>query len=213
MANQLAVDQSVDSDLIWAISPGHTSSFGRLVMFEKVFILASLIKPAEFSATNMDSFFQMERAPGELVDTSFIESESMATDIRSLENFDVSENSIVEMGNRDRILCTHISSGRSTRYMLMDATRLILVSPDMTKPGFGIVKFFIELRRVQRISVDKTDERILNLIVPGDPAPILLGFEDVKRSFLALTHLETRRIDIRRKIFEKIKKYISSYNH
>jgi hypothetical protein len=203
-------------DETWSIppfGPGEINSpRGREIMFIKFFSLLSIVKG---TVPVPDVFFGSRPSPTSGVDAEFIESESMATDIVSSASgsgvpIDATENTIVELGNRDRVLCTHISSGRSTRYMLMDLTRLVLVSPDLTQPGFGVVRLLIPLRKVKCIQVDKTDDRILILSSGGDE--IRIGFEDVKRCMLALTHLETQRMDIRRKIFEKIKKYILQFN-
>lgn len=111
------------------------------------------------------------------------------------------------MAKADRILCTHISVGRSTRYMIMDANRLILVSPELIRPGFATVKYLCYLRSVSGIRIDKDDERIMHVHL-ANGRDELIGFEDLKRAKLALTMLEPRRMEIRKTIFHNIRKFL-----
>lgn len=119
---------------------------------------------------------------------------------------------LVDLGSQSRIACTHITPiTRSTRYMLMDPTRLVLVAPDLTKPGFAQVKQETLLRRIKSVSVDIIDRKILR-IAPVGSEPIILAFEDLKRCQLAFVHLETHRTEIRHKIFQQIQTYIKGFS-
>ena len=150
------------------------------------------------------------------IETSTLEKVFFEIFVTNDSSEDVTEGSILDLSEKDRILCTHISSNRSTRYLIIDPSRLMLVTPDITKPGFAVVKFAILLRSIKSMSVDKQDERILRLTISSSSSSsspyIELGFEDAKRSYLALTHLETRRVEIRKDIFTKIRKYISDFS-
>jgi hypothetical protein len=125
------------------------------------------------------------------------------------EDDDVTEGSTLDLSSKDRILCTHISSNRSTRYLIMDPSRLLLVTPDLKKPGFAVVKFAALLRSIKSLSIDKQDDRVLKLATSS--SEIALGFEDAKRCYVALTHLETHRVEIRKTIFSKVRKYIVEF--
>ena len=141
-----------------------------------------------------------------------IETESLATDrLKNSDDAPLGEGSLIDLGRRERIVCTHISAGRSTRYLVLDPSRLVLVAPDLIRPGFGVVKYLTELRRFQAIKIDKDDQRILRLTTPVGEE--LLGFEDLKRCHLALMQLETKRTEIRRAVYTKLDKYIKQFNH
>ena len=151
--------------------------------------------------------------------SEFIERESLATDRKASaelieplpENF--SEGASIDLGKRDRISCTHITSnlGRSTRYLLFDSNRFILVAPDLTKPGFANVKFVEKLRNFKWIKVDREDQRILRLYATDDIREEQIGFEDLKRCHLALMHLETNRLEIRKRIYKHIETTVKGF--
>ena len=144
-----------------------------------------------------------------------IESESIATDLKA---GPIPENLVqgdsVDLGRRDRIVCTHLTSpnGRSTRYLLVDKTRVILVAPDLTKPGFATVKFIEQLRKFCSISIYRDDQRILVIEAPNGTVE-QLGFDDMKRCHLALMHLESKRIEIRKQIYKNIQTFLSKFIH
>ena len=97
--------------------------------------------------------------------------------------------------------------------MIIDPTRLLLVTPDLKKPGFAVVKYAALLRSIKSLSIDKQDDRVLKLVMAstGSNSELVLGFEDAKRCYVALTHLETHRVEIRKNIFSKIRKYIAEF--
>jgi hypothetical protein len=144
-----------------------------------------------------------------------IENESMATD-RTVPNGplpeDTKEGDSVDLGKRDRIFCFYVSptsSAKASRYLVLDKRRLILVSPDLVKPGFATVKLLKPLRLFSSISVSREDQRVLVFERSGEQ----LTFEDAKRCHLALMHLETKRIDLRRNVYAKIESLLRTFVH
>lgn len=126
------------------------------------------------------------------------------------------EGSSVDLGRSDRIVCTHLTSpgGSSTRFVIVDKTRLILVAPDLTRPGFATIKFSEKLRRFKSISIYRDDQRILVLQPLNAHAPVeQLSFEDMKRCHLALMHLETQRIEIRKRIYRNVEQFLRKFIH
>jgi len=146
-----------------------------------------------------------------------IESESLATDLTAASGplaDDIQEGDLVDLGKRDRIFCAHITgSARASRYLVLDKTRLILVSPDLVRPGFATIKLMRGLRKFTEIAVKKDDQRILVLSKADQSAEEQLGFEDAKRCHLALMHLETKRRDIRKNVYNKIETLLKSLVH
>ena len=127
---------------------------------------------------------------------------------------DVKEGDLIDLGKRDRIFCAYLtSSGRATRYLVLDKARLVLVAPDLVRPGFAVVKVIRPLRLYSSISVKKDDQRVLVLARANDGLEEQLGFEDAKRCHLALMHLETKRIELRKSVYLKIQAIIRSLVH
>ena len=143
-----------------------------------------------------------------------IEAESLATDRKTLAAGplpeDILENDLVDLGKRDRIFCYY---NRSSRYLVFDKTRLILVSPDLTRPGFATVKLVLPLRLFSSIEVKKDDQRSLVLTRANQSETEELTFDDTKRCHLALMHLETKRIDIRKNVYRRIESALRSLIH
>ena len=142
-----------------------------------------------------------------------IENESLATDNAAASGplaDGIKEGDLVDLGKRDRIFCAYLSgSGRASRYLVLDKTRLILVSPDLVRPGFATVKLVRPLRSFSEIAVRKDDQRIL-VLGAGEQQ---LGFEDAKRCHLALMHLETKRIELRKNVYGRIEALLRSLFH
>ena len=190
------------------------TQFGNKMDFESVRNDLFTSKPDEghYEAVNSPSTPSSE----------YIESESLATDRKSDQAdakpdpvpFDVIEGSSIDLGKRDRIVCTHITSslGRSTRYLILDRFRVILVAPDLVRPGYASIKYIEMLRRFKSVAVSRDDQRILKLTL-ADGTEERLGFEDLKRCHLALMHLETQRIEIRKGIFRNIDAMIKGFIH
>jgi hypothetical protein len=143
-----------------------------------------------------------------------IEVESLATDRKTMASGplpeDIKEGELVDLGRRDRIFCYY---NKSSRYLVFDKTRLILVSPDLTRPGFATVKLGQMLRLYSSIEVKKDDQRTLVLTRAHQSETEELTFDDTKRCHLALMHLETKRIDIRKNVYRRMESALRSLIH
>jgi hypothetical protein len=186
---------------------------------------------ARFARSNFDSqkthaelFEARDDSPSEPINSpptpppEFIDAESIATDFKAVDTLvplpnDTKEGDTIDLGKRDRIVCTHITSplGRSTRYLIIDPWRVILVAPDITKPGCANIRLIVPLRMFSSITVSKEDQRILLLETPTSKEQ--LGFDDVKRCHLALMQLETKRIDIRKAIYRRLDDFFKQSVH
>lgn len=163
-------------------------------------------------------FVEHDDSPSEPINSppspppEFVDAESVAVDHPL--GHDLKEGDAIDLGKRDRIVCTHITSplGRSTRYLIIDSWRLLLVAPDITRPGFATIKFLIPLRSFSSVTVSRDDQRIL-LLESATSTTEQLGFDDLKRCHLALMHLETRRIDIRKTIYRRIEAFVKTFIH
>ena len=126
----------------------------------------------------------------------------------------VEEGDLVDLGKRDRIFCSFLRpTGKSTRYLVLDKTRLILVAPDLVRPGYAVVKLVRSLRVYSAIYVQKDDQKVLVLERAFNKEKELLGFEDIKRCHLALMHLETKRIELRKQVYQKIDSMLRGLVH
>eukprot|EP00929_Paragymnodinium_shiwhaense_P048217 TRINITY_DN24407_c0_g2_i1.p1 TRINITY_DN24407_c0_g2~~TRINITY_DN24407_c0_g2_i1.p1 ORF type:complete len:804 (-),score=123.80 TRINITY_DN24407_c0_g2_i1:105-2516(-) len=132
-----------------------------------------------------------------------------------------------EIGLMDRVVCSVVApQGKQMRYLLLHDYWLILAQPDLSMPGWVIVKTLWPLRQVQPL-IDRGDPRTLLVSMqgfrggahPGDAAPLhnpcgilppppsderpslfytlALVFEDVKRCHSADVHLQRKRQELR----------------
>uniref|UniRef100_A0A7S1AZN9 FPL domain-containing protein n=1 Tax=Noctiluca scintillans TaxID=2966 RepID=A0A7S1AZN9_NOCSC len=125
------------------------------------------------------------------------------------------EGSSFEVGKTDRIVCgVAVPEGKHTRYFLLHDFWLLLVQPDLTKPGWSVVKTLWPIHLVQSI-IDRSDPRTVQV---GMHAPrsengsnrkpltyltLTLSFEDVTRCHSADQHLQKRRLAVRGVLMRK----------
>jgi len=141
-----------------------------------------------------------------------------------------SEGMSFEVRNIGRIVCsTTIGSGRHTRYLLLHDFLLLLVEPDLSLPGWVVVKTLWPLRQVQSL-IDRSDPRTMivgmqshrgpayqgaEVCAPACPSAeantyraIMLHFDDVKRCHTASVHIQRRRQEVRSHVLRMISKFI-----
>jgi len=85
------------------------------------------------------------------------------------------EGQAFELGRQDRIVCGVAgTAGKNTRYLVMHQYLLLLVQPDLTSPGWAVVRTLCPLRQVEA-QVDRSDPRTLRLVLhvtkKGGPTP------------------------------------------
>ena len=146
-----------------------------------------------------------------------LEMEDGTTSVTGPLDEEAKEGDLIDLGKRDRIFCHHINSdflsGKAARYLILDNARLILVSPDLTRPGHAWIKFLEPLRQCSSIEVKRDDNRTLVLSRANPRETDELMFDDVKRCHLALMHLETKRMDLRKNMYARIDALLRSLVH
>lgn len=147
------------------------------------------------------------------------------------------EGSSLKITSMTRIACAvPSSSGKVTRYLLLHSFWFLLVEPDLTTPGFGLVRTCWPLWQVQSF-IDRSDPRTLwvgmrgpdtaantastdifscvpmkNGIERFDTAmTITLNFDDVKRCCTAESHLHQRRQCTRMEVMKKAAQFVGQY--
>eukprot|EP00928_Gymnodinium_smaydae_P030568 TRINITY_DN22696_c0_g2_i2.p1 TRINITY_DN22696_c0_g2~~TRINITY_DN22696_c0_g2_i2.p1 ORF type:complete len:746 (-),score=142.71 TRINITY_DN22696_c0_g2_i2:64-2301(-) len=148
------------------------------------------------------------------------------------------EGAAFEVGHMDRIVCGVAAAGGSkhTRYLLLHNSYLLLAQPDLSSPGWLVVRTLWPLSRVQSL-VDRGDPRTLRLGLSarrGSPGPgeaiaafrqqaplevaeddcqgayytLTLNFEDVRRCHAANLHLQDCRKDLRGKLNQSVLEFV-----
>merc|ERR1712232_183015 len=143
-----------------------------------------------------------------------------------------------EVGLMDRVVCSVAAEhGKQMRYLLLHDYWLILAQPDLSMPGWVIVKTLWPLRQVQPL-IDRSDPRTLWVAMqgfrggafPGDTAPpynsasqlatsdgddrlivfftLALNFDDVKRCHAADQHLQKRRQELRIRLLQNASSFV-----
>ena len=109
------------------------------------------------------------------------------------------------------------SQGKKTRYFVLHKYLLLLVVPDLTTPGWAVIKTICPLRSVSL--ADDTDVRVLALTLratpcPGEAAPrgpgeavLELSFEDARRCQTVRNHIECRRSQVRLTLLQQLGKF------
>lgn len=152
-----------------------------------------------------------------------------------------SEGAAVEINKSvDRIVCgVSTGTGKNTRYMLLDEFWFLLVQPDLTSPGWAVVKTLWPIWQVQSL-IDRSDPRTLRIglyaprggMQPGEAtasasAPrrpgfaeepgrstyytITLNFEDVRRCHSADQHLQRCRTSCRASMLRQTLVFVDGY--
>ncbi|XP_057311483.1 protein CLEC16A-like [Hydractinia symbiolongicarpus] len=119
----------------------------------------------------------------------------------------VKENQVLDLNNSDLIACTIVQQGKQSirRFLVIDTSQFILVEPDTSKLGWGVVKFVSHLQDVEA-NPDKDDSRSLHIVIQQpftrrsksgfNPLPILSAkfvFDDYIRCMSARQRLQKRR--------------------
>eukprot|EP00927_Polykrikos_kofoidii_P016368 TRINITY_DN17390_c0_g1_i1.p1 TRINITY_DN17390_c0_g1~~TRINITY_DN17390_c0_g1_i1.p1 ORF type:complete len:900 (-),score=144.43 TRINITY_DN17390_c0_g1_i1:423-3122(-) len=177
--------------------------------------------------TDQGSTFDLPPWAGQATEASPFQLEE-----ETAENF--SEGMSFEIGRMDRIVCgVAAPNGKHTRYLLLHDFWLILARPDLSAPGWVVVKTLWPLWQTQAIT-DRSDPRTLRIGMvahrsgpcPGEAVPassqtacssppepgeeqasdlftLALNFEDVRRCHAADIHLQRRRQDLRARQLRK----------
>ncbi|XP_028395434.1 protein CLEC16A-like [Dendronephthya gigantea] len=122
--------------------------------------------------------------------------------------YSVKESEVLDLNNSDLISCTVVDENRTLRrFLVIDEAQFILVEPDTTRLGWGVVKFVALLQDVE-ISPDKDDSRSLFITIHepfarstrGPRRPLLTAkfmFDDYIRCMSAKQRLHRRRTSLR----------------
>jgi hypothetical protein len=135
------------------------------------------------------------------------------------------EGRAMELQRVDRVVCGVVpyaadgkSQGKKTRYLVLHQYLLLLVAPDLTMPGWAIIKTICPLRAVS--VADGSDVRVLSLTMraspsPGEAAPqgpgvaaLELSFEDARRCHVVRSHIEDRRREVRLTLIQQLGKFL-----
>lgn len=118
----------------------------------------------------------------------------------------VRENEVLDLNNSDLIACTIIQKEKqiNRRFLVIDTSQFILVEPDTSKLGWGVVKFVSHLQDVEA-TPDKDDSRSLHIVIQQpftrrsksgfNPLPVLTAkfvFDDYIRCMSARQRLQKR---------------------
>uniref|UniRef100_A0A8C6RT56 C-type lectin domain family 16, member A n=1 Tax=Nannospalax galili TaxID=1026970 RepID=A0A8C6RT56_NANGA len=122
---------------------------------------------------------------------------------------------VLDLNNSDLIACTVITKdgGMVQRFLAVDIYQMSLVEPDVSRLGWGVVKFAGLLQDMQVTGVED-DSRALNIIIHkpassphSKPFPILQAtfvFSDHIRCIIAKQRLAKGRIQARRMKMQRI---------
>ena len=122
---------------------------------------------------------------------------------------------IYSVDNSDLISCTVVDDNRTVRrFLVIDEAQFILVEPDTTRLGWGVVKFVALLQDVE-ISPDKYDSRSLFITIHqpyvrstrGPRRPLMTAkfmFDDYIRCMSAKQRLHRRRTSLRHTKLQRI---------
>eukprot|EP00794_Sanderia_malayensis_P009382 gene9382-10370_t len=123
----------------------------------------------------------------------------------------VNQDDVLDLNNSDLIACTVVSTNRQhlRRFLVIDSTQFMLVEPDTSKLGWGVVKFIALLQDVEA-TADKDDSRSLSITVHRpfaarnrslvNPLPLLSAkfiFDDYIRCMSARQRLQRRGAALR----------------
>lgn len=125
----------------------------------------------------------------------------------------VCQEDVLDLNNSDLIACTVVSSNRQhlRRFLVIDSNQFMLVEPDTSKLGWGVVKFVAILQDVEA-TPDKDDSRSLSILVHRpfaarnrsvvNPLPLLSAkfiFDDYIRCMSARQRLQRRGAALRQR--------------
>jgi len=150
-----------------------------------------------------------------------------------------SEDMSIEFGQTDRVVCSIATpQGKHTRYLLLHDYWLLLVQPDLTTPGWAVVKTQWPIRSVQSW-IDRSDPRTLRVGMhalrgtashgeanvyrqsepgltpigerPSSYLTLSLSFEDVKKCHMVDKHLQKRRQEVRAIVLQQAIVFLDKY--
>ncbi|XP_065658380.1 protein CLEC16A isoform X2 [Hydra vulgaris] len=119
----------------------------------------------------------------------------------------VCESQVLDLNNSDLIACTISQQGKQSirRFLVIDTSQFILVEPDTSKLGWGVVKFVSHLQDVEA-NPDKDDSRSLHIVIQQpftrrskagfNPLPVMtckFVFDDYIRCMSARQRLQKRK--------------------
>ncbi|CAD5116914.1 DgyrCDS5755 [Dimorphilus gyrociliatus] len=120
----------------------------------------------------------------------------------------VNEGDVLDLNNSDLIACTITNKNKKERrFVSIDEVRMIIVEPDGTRLGFGIVRSFAPLQRLD-VTSDRNDNRILYVKIPNSKFDVKLELDDHIRCMAAKQRLTKARARVRSYKMESIAKLI-----
>lgn len=120
----------------------------------------------------------------------------------------VKEGDILDLNNSDLIACTITNKNKKERrFVSIDELRMIIVEPDGTRLGFGIVRSFAPLQRLD-VTSDRNDNRVLYVKIPNSKFDVKLELDDHIRCMAAKQRLTKARARVRSCKMESIAKLI-----
>lgn len=136
-----------------------------------------------------------------------------------------------ELGGSERIVCgvSTPEGGKETRYLLLHDFWLLLVRPDLAKPGWAVVTTLWPIQQVQCL-IDRSNPRLLMVAMQGHrsglpPGECLaerlgtgpstcftmtLNFEDVRRCHRAQAHLQGRCWEVRARLLREAVAFVKA---